>query len=63
MKSVPHTVVQLTTNEHGLPARTLLSDHESLGEAKAEARRVVAEDDPEAVVEVVKSAEWHGWTL
>lgn len=62
MKQIEHSVIQLTKNEHGLPCRTLLSDHDSLGEARAEARRVVCEDDPEAVVEVVKSAEWHGWT-
>lgn len=61
MKSVPHTLVQLTTNAHGLPCRTLLSDHESLGKANEEKERVLRKK-PEAVVEVVKSAEWHGWS-
>jgi len=57
MKSVEHAVIQIEQKPDGLPRYTLLSDHPSLGEARAEARRVVSAG---AVVRVVKSAEWHG---
>lgn len=61
MKSIPHTVVQLTVNEHGLPSRTLLDDCPSLGKAN-EVKDRVLKKNPEAVVEVVRSSEWHRWT-
>lgn len=59
MKSIEHALVKIEQKPDGLWCRTWLSDWPSLGEARAEVRRIADEEDQEMVIKVVKAEEWH----
>lgn len=58
-KNIEHSLIQLTRDKCGQVTRTWISDYPSKAEAMAEARRIVDEDDPNAIVVASPADAWH----